>query len=121
MLLKNKLLSLTACIFLFSCSFLQKASVQKKVTPVQVKGNTPSILDTAKKTVAKIKPYKEVITEKAITTKGLFKVHKVEDRYFFEIPDSLLDKDFLIVNRISTGAAENRIDQFLSYAGDDTG
>lgn len=121
MLLKNKLLSLTACIFLFSCSFLQKASVQKKITSAQVKGNTPSILDTAKKTVAKIKPYKEVITEKAITTKGLFKVHKVEDRYFFEIPDSLLDKDFLIVNRISTGAAENRIDQFLSYAGDEIG
>ena len=31
------------------------------------------------------KPYKDVITEKAITKKGLFTVHKVEDKYYFEI------------------------------------
>jgi len=34
------------------------------------------------------KPYKEVITDKAKTDEGLFKVHKIEDKYFFEIPDS---------------------------------
>lgn len=122
MLLKNKLLSLTACIFLFSCSFLQKASVPKKMTPVQVKGNTSAVIDTVQKSVAKIKPYKEVITEKAITVNGLFKVHKVEGRYFFEIPDSLLNKDFLIVNRISQGPAEGRMDaDFFGYAGDEIG
>src|SRR5882757_633756 len=34
------------------------------------------------------KPYRKVITEKAITTKGLLTVHKVEDKYYFEIADS---------------------------------
>ena len=31
------------------------------------------------------KPYKEVITNKAVTDEGLFNVHKVEDKYYFEI------------------------------------
>ena len=51
------------------------------------------------------KPYKEIITSKAITANGFFKVHKIEDRYFFEIADSLMDRDILVVNRISKAAA----------------
>ncbi len=53
------------------------------------------------------KPYKEVITEKAITKKGLFTVHKVEERYYFEIGDSLLGREILSVVRfvkVPTGA-----------------
>src|SRR5215471_21625928 len=46
-----------------------------------------------------MKPYAEVITAKAKTRSGLFKVHKVEDRYYFEISDSLLKRDILVVNR----------------------
>ena len=63
------------------------------------------------------KPYKEVITAKAVTDTGLFKVHKIEDKFFFEIPDSLLNRDILIVNRISKAAADGRA-QMLGYGGD---
>ena len=45
------------------------------------------------------KPYKEVITDKAVTKKGLFTVHKVEDKYYFEINDSLLGREVLAVTR----------------------
>ncbi|MBC7651745.1 MAG: zinc-dependent metalloprotease, partial [Deinococcales bacterium] len=45
------------------------------------------------------KPYKEVITDKAITKKGLFTVHKVEEKYYFEIKDSLLGREILAVTR----------------------
>ena len=31
---------------------------------------------------------------------GFFKVHCIEGKYFFEIPDSLFGRDILIVNRI---------------------
>jgi len=48
-----------------------------------------------------IKPYKDVVTAKAVTQKGLFTVHKVADRYLFEIGDSLLNKDILTVLRLS--------------------
>ena len=47
------------------------------------------------------KPYKEVITDKAKTQKGLFIVHKVEDKYYFEIPYTLLNKELLCITRYS--------------------
>jgi hypothetical protein len=66
------------------------------------------------------KPFAEVITDKAIATKGLFNIYKQEDKYFFEIPDSLLGRDVLVVNRIAKAAADSRI-FFFGYAGDQIG
>src|SRR5690349_4912372 len=66
------------------------------------------------------KAYKEVITDKAKTDEGLFKVHKIEDKYFFEIPDSLLNREILVVNRISKAATGMRAG-FFGYAGDQIG
>ena len=51
------------------------------------------------------KPYKEVITEKAKTSKGLFSVHKVDDKYYFEIADSVLGRDIMAITRFSKIAA----------------
>jgi hypothetical protein len=67
------------------------------------------------------RPYKDVITDKAKTDDGLFKVHKIDDKYFFEIPDSLLSRDILIVNRISKAAAGMRSGGFFGYSGDQIG
>ena len=53
------------------------------------------------------RPFKEVITDKAETQKGLFTVHKLDDKYFFEIADSLLGREILAVTRfakVPTGA-----------------
>jgi len=47
------------------------------------------------------KPYKEVITDKAITQKGLFTVHKVDDKWYFEIADSVMNREILAVTRYS--------------------
>ncbi|MCL8006094.1 zinc-dependent metalloprotease [Gelidibacter japonicus] len=54
-----------------------------------------------KKKEEAIKPYDKVITKEAVTDDGLFKVHKIKDKYYFEIQDSLLNKDMLLVSRIS--------------------
>jgi hypothetical protein len=51
------------------------------------------------------KPYKEVITDKAITHSGLFTVHKVEDKWYFEIPDSIFGRDILVSTRYSKTSA----------------
>lgn len=67
-----------------------------------------------------IRPYSEVITSKAKTNKGLFITHRVDDKYYFEIPDSVLNRDILIVNRISKAPAGARAG-FLGYAGDQIG
>lgn len=47
------------------------------------------------------KTYEEVITADAQTDEGLFTVHKVDGKYFFEIPFDLLDEEILVVSRIS--------------------
>lgn len=65
----------------------------------------------------KIKPYKSIITDKAVTNDGVFKIHKVEDKYYFEIPNELLKKEFLVVNRITKAAAGMR-NGTIGYAGD---
>ncbi|MEM9077536.1 MAG: zinc-dependent metalloprotease [Bacteroidota bacterium] len=51
-----------------------------------------------------IKPYDKVITKDAKTDEGLFQVHQVEDKHFYEIPDSLFNREMLMVSRISKTA-----------------
>ncbi|ALI98141.1 zinc-dependent metalloprotease [Rufibacter tibetensis] len=68
---------------------------------------------------AKPKPYAEVITDKAQSKSGFFKTHKVEDKYFFELADSVLGREILVVNRISKAGAEVRASS--GYAGDQIG
>jgi hypothetical protein len=67
------------------------------------------------------RPYKEVITSKAVSDGGLFWVHKVEDKYYFELPDSIFNRDILVVNRISKAAAGMRVGGFFGYGGDQIG
>lgn len=51
------------------------------------------------------KPYNEVITDKAISHSGLFTVHRVEDKWYFEIPDSIFGRDILVSTRYTRTAA----------------
>jgi hypothetical protein len=41
------------------------------------------------------KPYEEVITKEAVSQTGLFKVHKVDEKFFWEVPTKLLGRDLL--------------------------
>ncbi len=47
------------------------------------------------------RPYAQVITNRAVTDPGGITVHRVEDRWFFEMPDSLARRDFLFVSRVA--------------------
>ncbi len=48
-----------------------------------------------------LKSYSEIITDEAISDEGLITSHQVGDDYYFEIPSDLLEKEILIVSRIS--------------------
>ena len=54
------------------------------------------------------KPYGEVITKKAVSQKGVFTVHFQDDKYLFEIPDSLLGRELLAVTRFTKVAGGAR-------------
>jgi hypothetical protein len=55
------------------------------------------------------RPYAQVITKEARTDDGIFKVHRINDQIFYEIPKAQLGKDFLWVTQIkrtSVGAGQ---------------
>ena len=92
--IKLLLLCLISVVGVTSCSVFQgkqeapKASTSKKKSK---KGD--------------IKPYSKVITKEAKSDEGLFTVHKVDDKYYYEIPDSLFDREMLMVTRIAKTAS----------------
>ena len=89
-------------IVLLVLSFLSPTIAQKKTkatppvkTPVLT--SAPAGLFMGQKTG--LKSYKDIITDKAVTQKGLFTIHKVEDKYYFEIPDSIMNREIMTVTR----------------------
>ncbi len=92
-------------------SFAQKKKKKNQETPVAA---APAPAPRPAAPANGPKPYKEVITAKAKTKGGLFKVHQIDDKYFYEIPDSLLGRDMLMVVRIAKTA------DGIGYGGENT-
>ncbi|HMJ71606.1 MAG TPA: zinc-dependent metalloprotease [Cyclobacteriaceae bacterium] len=84
------------------------------------KQETPSSVPAGNAQLSAPQRYNSIIGPGSITREGIFTVHKVEDSYYFEIPDSLLGRDLLVVSRIAQGAAGIRRD-YTGYAGDQIG
>ncbi len=102
---------------LISLLVITSAGAQSRPRPDTTK--TPGAPPAARPSTGP-KPYSEIISSKAATDRGLFAVHKVEDKYFFEIGDSTFGRDMLVVNRISKAAAGMR-NGFFGFAGDQVG
>ncbi|MBT9588398.1 zinc-dependent metalloprotease [bacterium] len=54
-------------------------------------------------TEVKPKPYDQVITSAAKSSPGLFTVHRIGDKLYYEIPKNQLDKDLLLVVTVAKG------------------
>ena len=97
--MQKKLVLITACLLL---SFNQGAFAQSKKKNEKDTNPTTSPSETKKSDAKKEpKPYKTVIDSNAVTQKGLIFVHKVDDKYLFEIPESLLGKEIMTITRYS--------------------
>jgi hypothetical protein len=48
-----------------------------------------------------LKAYNQVITSSALSSNGLFDVHVVGDKIYYEIPDSLLGRELLSISRVA--------------------
>jgi len=53
-----------------------------------------------------MKPFNEIVTSEAESDEGVFNVHKVKDKYYFEISNDMLEREMLLVTRVS-GSTEN--------------
>ena len=51
-----------------------------------------------------ILPYGKVVTKEMKTDEGLFKVHSADNTYLFEVPDTLINREMLMVTRIAKTA-----------------
>lgn len=91
--------SLAIAGMFFLCAFSSDALYAQKKSKKNAKGSTPAAAPAAKK--EGMKPFSEVITAKARTTNGLFKTYKQDDKWFFEIPDTLLNREMLVVSRLN--------------------
>ncbi len=85
---------------ILSCDTAKKAANSKKTAET-------SEDDKSSKKPGKddIKPYDKVITKEAKSDEGLFKVHQIDNSYFYEIPDSLFEREMLMVTRIAKTAS----------------
>jgi hypothetical protein len=108
---RMKKLMMAAAMLCALDSIAQKKEVKPDSLPAAPKA------DTAK--AGAVKPYDKVITANAVTRQGMFTVHKVEDNYYLEIPDSLLGREILLVNRMGKSSVKGiEANQAQYYAGD---
>jgi hypothetical protein len=102
-------------------TYAQKPTTPTPTTP----GTTPTTTTpgtggtTTGRSSTGPKPYREVITDKAVSKKGLFTVHKVDDKYYFEIPDSVLFREIMAVTRFVKVPANGGVGR-ATYGGEQT-
>ncbi|MBL4642303.1 MAG: zinc-dependent metalloprotease [Flavobacteriaceae bacterium] len=100
----QKILSrLLIILFVFGISLdadAQRRKKKNKKDPKQTVKPTPK----PKPKKGAILPYEKVVTKKHKTDKGLFSVHTKDEKYLFEIPDSLIGREMLMVTRIAKTA-----------------
>ena len=80
---------------------------QRKKKKKRNKGKTEQIVKPKPKPKPKkgaILAYEKVVTKEMKTDEGLFKVHSLDDTFLFEVPDSLLNREMLMVTRIAKTA-----------------
>tara|TARA_B100000767_G_scaffold11555_1_gene11182 strand:+ start:2418 stop:4928 length:2511 start_codon:yes stop_codon:yes gene_type:complete len=73
---------------------------KKKTTEIQ----KPKPKPKAKPKKGAILPYGKVVTKEMKTDEGLFKVHSADNTYLFEVPDTLINREMLMVTRIAKTA-----------------
>jgi hypothetical protein len=88
---------------------LAQTPLEKEKAEAAKEGDKKPDEAAAKK--GKVKKYDDVITTNAVTKIGLFRVHRIDESLFYEIPEDALGLDLLWVVQISETTAGN------SYAG----
>lgn len=90
-----KKLSMILVVLLTTFTF-SNAQMATIATALQSKNKT-SVVDKKKKD----KKYSDIITKDAKTTKGMFKIHEVKNKLYFEIPLNLMKRDMLIASKVA--------------------
>ncbi len=116
MALPRSLIAVSACSFLLAaCATGSAAPPAATPVPTPAADNRPAAQDSARRGGGQTptprpgatppasgpRPYAQVITGGARSDSGLFLVHSVGAKYYFEVPDSLFGRDLFLVTRIA--------------------
>lgn len=97
----TKISFVLACLMLMSdITYAQKKKKKDKSSPA-----TNTVVAQPSGSKSKPKPFREVIPKTANSKNGLLRVHKVDDKYYFEIPNKLFEKEIMTVTRFTKTAA----------------
>ncbi|MCF0062097.1 zinc-dependent metalloprotease [Dyadobacter chenwenxiniae] len=102
---------LAGIAFLFTTTtYAQKKKKKEKQEDVKIDKAVDAVATAVKEKLKDDrkkgpKAFKDLIDTSAVSQKGMISVHKMDDKWYFEIPDSLLDKDIMAVTRYAKTAA----------------
>ena len=97
------------CVLILAAIFIETSCKTKKQVAQQtltLKTTSTSGGSTATATVGPpakkegIKKFGDLIPSKTKVNKGLFNTYKVEGKYYFEVPDSILGREMLVITRL---------------------
>jgi Met-zincin/Domain of unknown function (DUF5117)/Domain of unknown function (DUF5118) len=99
------------------------SSCSTKKQTVTLKTSTTAGGSTATATISPskkegIKKFSDLIPAKTKVDKGLFNTYKVDGKYYYEIPDSLLGREMLMVTRLAKTPADIKVSN-QQYGGEE--
>ena len=97
-MIKKKLTLISICLIVFSAQETFSQSKEKTKTDKNAIAKVEPKSAEAKK---EPKPYKKVIDSTAVTQKGLIDVHKIDNKYLFEIPEAIIGTEMMTITRYS--------------------
>lgn len=97
-MIQKKLTIIIVCLLIFSAQETFAQSRKKRKADKNAIAKVDVKAADAKK---EPKPYKNVIDSSAVTQRGLIDVHKIDNKYLFEIPDSILGSEMMTITRYS--------------------
>jgi hypothetical protein len=107
-----------SCYFYLSAIILaaiaSSCATKKEAQTVTLKTTASASGSSATATVGPvkkegIKKFSDVIPAKTKVDKGLFNTYKVDGKYYYEIPDSLLGREMLVVTRLAKTPADLKV------------
>ena len=102
------ILSLFIALSITTMTASAQKKTKKETSSETQKPATPAASQSSSQATQKgQKPYAEIITDTTKTSIGLFTVHQIDDKFYFEIADTLMKREFIAITRISktsTGA-----------------
>src|SRR5258707_1620343 len=105
MALRSRSLPVSILVLLFIVSIFVFAPSSEAINSPQDPPGSPAATGQERpgrpEQQPEIKPYDKVITKEAKSDEGIFTIHTVKEKVYYEIPKSELTKEFLWVSQIA--------------------